>query len=89
MRKVSVHCSGLAVVAAGAGLLAESDTSQKLTLIMSANQDPAGHLTNNSSRPKFATLNKVPGFSSLNRLRTVQQLTFDRNLEAHERDTHA
>ena len=80
MRNVSVHYDNLSVAAAGARLLAESDTLQKLTLIMSANQNPAGHFTINSSRRKFATLNKVPGFSSLKRLRGVQQLTFDPNL---------
>lgn len=81
MRNVSVHYDNLSVAAAGARLLTESDTLQKLTLIMSVSQDPAGHFTINSSRRRFATLNKIPGFSSLKRLRGVQQLAFDPGLE--------
>lgn len=81
MRNVSVRYDNLSVAAAGARLLIESDTLQKLTLIMSVNQDPAGHFTINSSRRKFATLNKIPGFSSLKRLRGIQQLTFDPDLD--------
>ncbi|KEQ74531.1 hypothetical protein M436DRAFT_44101 [Aureobasidium namibiae CBS 147.97] len=77
MRNVSVHYDNLSVAAAGARLLTESDTLQKLTLIMSARKDPAGHFMINHSRRKFATLSKIPGFSSLKRLRGIQQLTFD------------
>ena len=64
MRKVSVHYDNLSVVAAGAGLLAERSRLQKLTPIMSANQNPAGHSTINSGRRKFATLIRISGFSS-------------------------
>jgi hypothetical protein len=79
IRNVSFHYENLSVAAAGARLLAESDHLQKLTLIMSATQDPAGHYTINSSRRKFTALTKIPGFSSLKRLRGIQQLTFDPN----------
>lgn len=79
MRNVSFHYENLSVAAAGARLLAESDHLQKLTLIMSATQDPAGHFTINSSRRKFSTLTKIPGFASLKRLRGIQQLTFHPN----------
>jgi hypothetical protein len=53
---------------------------QQLTLIMSATQDAAGHSTVNSSRRRFSPLTQVLGFSSLKRLRGVQQLTFNPNL---------
>ncbi|KAI4757776.1 hypothetical protein E4T52_10155 [Aureobasidium sp. EXF-3400] len=81
IRNVSLHYENLSVAAAGARLLAESDHLQKLTMIMSATQDPAGHFTINASRRKFTTLSKIPGFSSLKRLRGIQQLTFDPNRE--------
>jgi len=77
MRNVSLHYDNLSVAAAGARLLTESDTLQKLTLIMSARKDPAGHFMINHSRRKFAALSKIPGFSSLKRLRGIKQLTFD------------
>jgi hypothetical protein len=80
MRNVSVSYTNLSFAAAGARLLAESEHLQKLTLIMSATQDPAGHFTINSGRRKFSTLTQVPGVSSLKRLRGLQQLTFDPNL---------
>jgi hypothetical protein len=80
MRNVSVQYMNLSVAAAGAKLLAKSAHIQQLTLIMSATQDPAGHFTINSSRRKFSSLTQVPGFSSLKRLRGVQQLTFNPNL---------
>ena len=47
---------------------------------MSAVQDPDGHYIFNSSRRKFSSLTQIPGFSSLKRLRGIQQLTFDPNL---------
>jgi len=77
MRNVSLHYDNLSVAAAGARLLTESDTLQKLTLIISARKDPAGHFMINHSRRKFAALSKIPGFSSLKRLRGIKQLTFD------------
>jgi hypothetical protein len=80
MRNVSVQYMNLSVAAAGAKLLAKSAHIQQLTLIMSATQDPAGHFTINSSRRRFSSLTQVPGFSSLKRLRGVQQLTFNPNL---------
>jgi hypothetical protein len=80
MRNVSVHYINLSVAAAGARLLVKSAHIQQLTLIMSATQDPAGHFTINTSRRKFSSLTQVPGFSSLKRLRGVQQLTFNPNL---------
>ncbi|KAI4834408.1 hypothetical protein E4T44_08829 [Aureobasidium sp. EXF-8845] len=80
MRNVSVQYMNLSVAAAGAKLLAKSAHIQRLTLIMSATQDPAGHFTVNSSRRRFSSLTQVPGFSSLKRLRGVQQLTFHPNL---------
>ncbi|KAI4775547.1 hypothetical protein E4T52_09503 [Aureobasidium sp. EXF-3400] len=50
MRNVSFHYENLAVAAAGAGLLAQSDHLQKLTLIMAATQNPAGHFTIDSGQ---------------------------------------
>jgi hypothetical protein len=82
IRNVSVSYTNLSVAAAGARLLAESEHLQRLTLIMSATQDPAGHFTINSGRRKFSALTQVPGVSSLKRLRGLQQLTFDPN-QAH------
>ncbi|KAH0402678.1 hypothetical protein KCU89_g2905, partial [Aureobasidium melanogenum] len=81
MRNVSVSYDNLSAAAAGARLLAESDTLQKLTLTMSATQDPAGHFTVNSSRRRFSSLTQIPGFSSMKRLRGVQQLIFNPRLE--------
>jgi hypothetical protein len=80
MRNVSVQYMNLSAAAAGAKLLAKSAHIQQLTLMMSATQDPAGHFTINSSRRRFSSLTQVPGFSSLKRLRGVQQLTFNPNL---------
>ncbi|KAK6003214.1 hypothetical protein QM012_001059 [Aureobasidium pullulans] len=81
MRNVSVYYDNLSAAAAGARLLAESDTLQRLTLTISAAQDPAGHFTVNSSRRRFSSLTQIPGFTSMKRLRNVQQLTFNPRLE--------
>ncbi|KAG9666795.1 hypothetical protein KCU98_g9278, partial [Aureobasidium melanogenum] len=81
MRNVSVSYYNLSAAAAGARLLAESDTLQKLTLTISATKDPAGHFTVNSSRRRFSSLTQIPGFSSMKRLRGVQQLVFNPRLE--------
>ncbi|KAH0407342.1 hypothetical protein KCU90_g23081, partial [Aureobasidium melanogenum] len=81
MRNVSVSYDNLSAAAAGTRLLAESDTLQKLTLTISATQDPAGHFTVNSSRRRFSSLSQIPGFSSMKRLRGVQQLIFNPRLE--------
>ncbi|KAI5201348.1 hypothetical protein E4T39_05222 [Aureobasidium subglaciale] len=81
MRNVSVGYYKLSAAAAGARLLTESDTIQKLTLIVSGSQDPAGHYTLDGSRRHFKTLGQVPGFTALSRLRGVQQLTFNPTLE--------
>lgn len=81
MRNVSVYYDNLSAAAAGARLLTESDTLQKLTLTILATQDPAGHFTVNSSRRRFSSLTQVPGFTSLKRLRGIQQLAFNPRLE--------
>ena len=83
MRNVSAYYDNLSAAAAGARLLTESDTLQKLTLTISATQDPAGHFTMNSSRRRFSSLTQIPGFTSMKRLRGVQQLTFNPKLK-HE-----
>ncbi|KAH0338341.1 hypothetical protein KCU81_g7671, partial [Aureobasidium melanogenum] len=81
MRNVTVSYDNLSAAAAGARLLAESDTLQRLTLTISATHDPAGHFTVNSSRRRFSTLTQIPGFSSMKRLRGVQELVFNPGLE--------
>jgi hypothetical protein len=72
--------SRFSVVAAGAWLFARFNIIQKITLIKSATQDPAGHFTINFSRRKSSPLTSIPGFSSLEGLRGIQQLTFDPNI---------
>ncbi|CAD0087872.1 unnamed protein product [Aureobasidium vineae] len=81
VRNVSVYYDNLSAAAAGAKLLTESDTLQKLTLTITATQDAAGHFTINSSRRKFSTLTQVPGFAAMKRLRGVQELAFNPRLE--------
>ncbi|KAI5273058.1 hypothetical protein E4T47_03736 [Aureobasidium subglaciale] len=81
MRNVSVGYYKLSAAAAGARLLTESDTIQRLSLIVSGTQDPAGHYILGGSRRHFKTLGQVPGFTALKRLRGVQQLTFNPKLE--------
>ncbi|CAD0115279.1 unnamed protein product [Aureobasidium uvarum] len=81
VRNVSVYYDNLSAAAAGAKLLTESETLQKLTLMITATQDAADHFKVNSSRRKFATLTQVPGFSAMKRLRGVQELTFNPRLE--------
>ncbi|KAG2163178.1 hypothetical protein VTO58DRAFT_110644 [Aureobasidium pullulans] len=81
IRNITVRYLGISTAAAGAKLLTQSDTLQKLTLIMSVSQDPAGHYTIDSSRRKFPSLAQIPGFTALKRLRGIKQLAFNPELE--------
>lgn len=82
VRQVAFPYVNISAAAAGAKLLMESDTLQKLTILMSVHQDSTtGHYNINVSSRSFPTMTSIPGFNSLKRLRGIRELNFHADME--------